>query len=140
MAGGSISSFAAGNWTATRRAGVILGTCGARCRSRAGSYMCYLRCDSRFLVSFCKPRNGVADARVNRNRKQNKKIGHVFLRRRSSRPIFGQVRSRLWDIRDQVHHIGFRHARIPRLLDVLHQESDIGDYSYFWLFARCPDI
>jgi hypothetical protein len=45
MAGGSINSSVVGNWTATRRARAIPGTCGARCRWGAGSYTCCLRCD-----------------------------------------------------------------------------------------------
>jgi len=128
MAGGSISSSAVGNWTATRTADAIPGTCGARCRLRAGSYTCYSRCGLSFFFSFRSVsfRNRAADVYV--NSKRQKKTDHVFLRRRSSRPIFGQVRGRLWDCRDQVHHIGFRHAGIPRLLDVLHQEFDIGDH------------
>ena len=125
-AGGSISSFAVGNWTVTRTAGAILGTCGARCRLPAGSYTCYSRCDPR---SFCEPRKQEQLTYVRIETETNKKTGHVFLRRRSSRPIFGQVRGRLWDFGDQVHHIRFHHAGIPRLLDVLHQEFDIGNYS-----------
>lgn len=53
--------------------------------------------------------------------------GHILLRCLSPRPVIGQVRRRLWDSGDQVHHIRFCHAGIPRLLDVPHQESDAGD-------------
>ena len=74
MAGGSISSFAVGNWTATRTAGVILGTCGARCRLRAGSYTCHSRCGPLFcfpsFLSVSPEGNRAADAMcvfVNRN-------------------------------------------------------------------------
>jgi hypothetical protein len=53
--------------------------------------------------------------------------GHLFLRCLPPRPVIGQVRGRLWDSGDQVHHIGFRHAGIPRLLDVPRQEFDAGN-------------
>jgi hypothetical protein len=80
---------------------------------------------------FLPERNRTADVymRVCESKRKQKQTGYVFLRRRSPRPNLGQVRGRLWDFGDQVHHIGFRHAWVPRLLDLPHQEFDIGDYS-----------
>lgn len=53
-------------------------------------------------------------------------VGDVLVCCRPPRSVVGEIRCRVWDIRDQVHFGWVRDERVSRALDVRGEKSDFG--------------
>ena len=53
-------------------------------------------------------------------------VGDVLVCCRTPRSVVGEIRRRVWDIRDQVYFGWVRDERVSRALDVRGKKSDLG--------------